>query len=223
MNATPEACLEPVVELSPTEWAGDDFTPSMVGEEDWSDYWSDRLAAHGLEPILPGSWLVPAPSLSAPAVLARLIRTYLQRRGWTPGSVGSELVPMTLEGGFVVRGAGGSAIYPGCCCGLRDWKAWHSVLSVGPESEVVGVGHGDVTAHRQGDVIVIDEQFGDTTWNTVSLPIASLARGLRSSEKSLLQLADRLAAAASELTPDPEVRKRWARALIGRPSTAVTG
>lgn len=223
MNATPKACLEPVVELSPTEWAGDDFSPSMVGEEGWNEYWSDGLAAHGLEPILPGSWLVTAASLSAPAVLTRLIRTYLQRRGWAPGSVGSELVPMTLEGGFVVRGTDGSTIYPGCCCSLRDWKAWHDVLSVGPEPEMVGVGHGDVTAQRKADAIVIDEQSGGATWNTVSLPITSLAGGLRSSEKSLLQFADRLAAAASELTPDAEVRRRWARALIGRPSTAVTG
>jgi hypothetical protein len=74
--------LVPVVELEPGPYARLDL-PEGSHEEvpmDMEHYWERSLAKAGiqLEPLLPGSWLVPVSRLTDPHVLRQMLRVEMK-------------------------------------------------------------------------------------------------------------------------------------------------
>ncbi|MFD7324801.1 hypothetical protein ACFV9D_27555 [Streptomyces sp. NPDC059875] len=91
----------------------------------------------------------------------------------------------------VTDGSTGVTFLPGCCNGLEDWRAWHTVAS---GSGPVSFGHDpDPVAERFGDTVrlTVDVERSDSP--VIELPAVELRRLLGGVERDL---ADFLALAA---------------------------
>lgn len=129
--------LVPVVDLRPS-YLGEHFYPYDKGrptKEQLYDFWKETLALYGLghlEPIERGSDYVATQDLD-PAALEILM-------GYRVNHLEEGALPISLEGGLVLKNADQMLLTPQCCVSLHDYKEW---LSLPPSSSFkrIWVGH----------------------------------------------------------------------------------
>lgn len=148
--------LVPVVELEPGAFRTRTLeAPARSGLEDptgWDRYWRESLTDAGLghlDPIHPGSWLVPIERLVEPRVLTRILEVHQARVGdeaERPAGL-DEVEP--LSGGFVLCDPERELVTAGCCATLGDdWRG--TVEAATSEWSVLWIGHPWASVRREG-------------------------------------------------------------------------
>src|SRR5262245_7545819 len=100
--------LVPVVELEPSAYATRERPlPAWSGREEpaaWGRYWRASLADSGLvglEPLGPGSWLVPVRQLRCPDLLGRVLAPRWGEGGLAGALADPDALPV-LDGGLAL-------------------------------------------------------------------------------------------------------------------------
>ncbi len=131
----------------------------------WHRHWSDSLSDSGignLEPIRPGSNLVPVNRLVEHHVLMTLLAAHaaesqdeeepLPPREWLE-------TLETFSGGFVLCEAERELVFPGCCCCLASLGDWRTAAATeSPAWEMLWIGHPHAYVRREGETLQIRQE-----------------------------------------------------------------
>lgn len=94
--------------------------------------------------------------------------------------------PLFAPGGLrVIDTATGTAVVPGCCSGIEEWREWF--MLVDGHTWTPYLGHDpDPLAERHGDIVrlIVDAERDDSP--VIELPVADLRRLLADTERDLI-------------------------------------
>jgi hypothetical protein len=154
--------LVPVLELSPARFATRERPlPTGSGREvsqEWDRYWRDALADSGivgLTPIRPGSWHVPAASLTDPILLGKLLAAAV--KDWEgPESLTDPDGKPVLDGGLALYQADEVLAEPACCVDLGNLSDWRVAAAFrGADWQMRWVGHPWLSVRHDGRWLVL--------------------------------------------------------------------
>lgn len=151
--------LVPVVELEPSRYATREHeVPARRDDEE--RYWRESLADAGLslEPLRPGSWLVPVRLVDERALRAIFeVHTRDQFEDGPPTTLEAltdELGP--LRGGVALLDGDRVVLEPGCCADLGDLSEWQKITTRdSPAWELFWTGHPLTESRAEGDRVLI--------------------------------------------------------------------
>lgn len=210
--------LVPVVEFEPGSYARQERPlPGDSGKAvpmDWQRYWEQCLADSGLqlEPLIPGSWIVPVSRLTAPHVLRELLRVQLKSIDPATVELFERVSPM--EGGQVLLEGEHIVLTPRCCGDLKNLQSWEAAARL--ETDGFWIGHPQVFAAWEEPWLLLREEEPDRygvhrAWH---LPPQALAEAALAARKEQEDFARRLVPILSERFP-PEVAHPLASVLSG--------
>lgn len=207
--------LIPVVEFAPSDYSQSERScPSgslVENPNAWYRYWKESLAdseLESLEPIRPGSWLVPISQLVEPFVLRHLVGKYSEKLEMATSSPDLECIG-SFSGGYVLCCNDNIAIEPTCCSGLENIAAWEEAVTYrGEQWEELWIGHPWVSVRFASGNLCISEYH--ETFSSSTLPICAtrytvkpsvLEVAIRAAKTELELFRQRLLSVVQELTP----------------------
>ncbi|WP_434044829.1 MULTISPECIES: hypothetical protein [Sorangium] len=155
---TDQLRLRPVVELEPGAYgcAPQPSTGPWTAEES-ETYWRACLRGGGIvgvDPITPGSWLVPLDALRSDDLIRRVLQVHFA--DGSPADL-DEIGP--LCGGFALVDGGATLILPTCCGDLGDLDNWRAAAELRSESrEMLWIGHPWLAVWYEAPMLHIREE-----------------------------------------------------------------
>lgn len=197
--------LIPVLELEPACYATQQHpSPNVSWENDpegWDRYWRDSLADSGiigLEPWMPGSWLVRLDHLLEPSTLRVILRSRLADvEEWSRDTLGP------MSGGYVLV-SDGHDILPGCCSDLGNLDEWREAAEHRDAVwKQVWIGHPWTHVSALDDVLRFAEpsekDAPPSDAVAVQVSRADLRAALARAEEEVSRFADRLTPLVAEI------------------------
>ncbi|MBD1879943.1 MULTISPECIES: hypothetical protein [unclassified Coleofasciculus] len=143
-----QVALIPVIEFAPSDYCHSERSLPLgrvvENPHAWYRYWKESLAdseLESIEPIRPGSWLVPISQLVEPFVLRHLVETYFEKLEIATSSPDLECIG-SFSGGYVLCCNDDIVIEPTCCSGLEDIAAWEGAMTYrGEQWDELWIGH----------------------------------------------------------------------------------
>ncbi|PTL83299.1 hypothetical protein [Vitiosangium sp. GDMCC 1.1324] len=205
--------LEPVVEFSPVFYARQEhLSPEGSLKEmalEWQHYWELCLADSGLhlQPLFPGSWLVPLSRLTDPHVLRELLRVPLQYVDAAEAQTEPLLERVTaLTGGHALLDGEHVVLTPRCCCDLGYLVSWENAARL--KCNGFWMGHPQVFASWEEPWLALceDEPYWEGVCREWHLSPLVLGRAARAARKEQEDFARRLVPLLSDRFPPGEAR-----------------
>lgn len=210
--------LVPVVEFEPGAYGS---TPQPCTgpwtTEESETYWRACLRAGGVvgvDPIAPGSWLVPLVALKSPDLLHRVLQVHFA--DGVPADL-DEIGP--LCGGLALVDGGEMLVLPTCCGDLGDLDNWRTATEQRTESpEMLWIGHPWLTVWYQAPMLHIREE---TEYNLPAHPREfvmnpeMLQSAVRQATRELDLFCERVVASLHEL-PGVLDARATGRILVGK-------
>lgn len=213
--------LVSVVEFVPWSYASPDrATPENSegeGLEAWHGYWKASLAdagIHDLEPLHPGSFLVPIHQLTAPHVLRKLLQVEFEAVSFSGEADAVENLG-ALTGGLALLDAGRVVIEPRCCCDLSHLESWRNAALRQPGG--FWMGHPLLLGSLEDGGLVLreeDEEIDALPLRAWCMSPDALARAIPGAVQELEDFSRRLEPILAELL-FPALAPELARRLAG--------
>ncbi|WNG33848.1 hypothetical protein F0U60_09600 [Archangium minus] len=209
--------LVPVVEFEPGPYGRlDDPRPEGPDEDvPMECYWEHNLAKAGirLEPLLPGTWLVPVSRLTDPHALRQLLRVQLESKD--PAKMVDPFEHVSpMAGGQVLFEGEHVVLTPRCCGDLRNLDRWEAAAR--GRFDGFWIGHPQVFASTEEQWLLLREEEPDRNgvFRAWRLSPLMLARAALAARKAQEDFARRLVPLLSEWFP-PEVAHPLASVFSG--------
>jgi hypothetical protein len=210
--------LVPVVEFVPGSYARQErpLPEGSIAEApmDWQRYWEQCLADSGLllEPLHPGSRLVPVSRLTDPHVLRELLRVEMKSSDPEETALLERVAPMS--GGQALLEGENVVLTPRCCGDLRNLDSWEDSARLHVDG--FWIGHPQVYAAWEEPWLLLreDEPDNDGVHRAWHLSPLVLARAASAARKEQEDFARRLVPVLLEQFP-PEVAHPLASKLAG--------
>jgi hypothetical protein len=214
--------LVPVLELEPARFATRE-RPLPSGScrevpQEWDRYWRASLADSGivgLTPLRPGSWHVPAASLTDPAILGKLLAAVVKDWGGPESLTDPDGKPV-LDGGLALCQAYAVLAEPACCVDLGNLSDWRDAAAYrGSDWQMLWIGHPWLSVRHDGRWLVLSGPHeSETPAARWAVTPDDLGRAVDEAAAELESFADRLRPAVGGLVGD-EVAVLVARKLTG--------
>ncbi|WP_437914454.1 hypothetical protein WME73_00880 [Sorangium sp. So ce302] len=208
----------PVVELAPGAYGSAlQPTTSPWTAEESETYWRACLRAGGVvgvDPVVPGSWLVALDALNSADLLHRVLQVHF-----------ADGVPADLDeigpfyGGLALVDDGENLVLPTCCGDLGDLDNWHIATEQRTDSpEMLWIGHPWLTVWYQAPMLHIREE---TEYNLPAHPREfamnpeALQSAVRQATRELDLFCERVVVSLREL-PGVLDARAIGRILVGK-------
>jgi hypothetical protein len=219
---TGEIRLVPVVELAPYDYgSAPQPSASPWGPEQGEAYWRACLREAGiteLNPIAPGSWLVPIESIKSPEMLGKILKVHFA--DGIPDDL-DEIGPFL--GGLALAEGNDVLVLPTCCGDLQDLDNWRTASSYESDApQMLWIGHPWLSAWREASLLHIREEteYGPPpTPGEFVLDPAALDRATHAADHLIDMFLERVVVSLRGLTGSLDVRSVGSL-LVGRSGSA---